>query len=213
MYYRPESLLHGSHGQKRATGASESGNSGNSLVRNRRLIAQNTVFSVFLDDLVYPDGRQVSNYISVVPRTLTAAGLSGVAVLPEVDGRLGLLRVTRHPLNSSSWEIPRGFIDRGESALNAAQRELKEELGLTVEPSQLIPLAILAPEPGVLEARVQLFAALNCSGGRLSRGDEHGHHDCRLFPPPEVEALVESCDIHDPCTIVGYYRYRRLRNK
>ena len=213
MYYRPESSLHGSHGQKRATSASESATSGNSLVRNRRLIAQNTVFSVFFDDLVYPDGRQVSNYLSVVPRTLTASGLSGVAVLPEVDGKLGLLRVHRHPLNALSWEMPRGFIDHGESAIDAAQRELTEETGLTVEPGQLVPLAMLAPEPGVLNARVQMFAALKCAGVGDSQRGEPGHREYRLFSLAEVEELIESNEINDPCTLVGFYRFTRLRGK
>ena len=123
MYYRPDLRLDDARGEIPAVGVSRSNTGANPLLRDRRLIAENAVFKVYFDHLVYPDGTHVSNYLSVVPRTLTARGLSGVAVLPEVNGRLGLLQVTRHPLNTSLWEMPRGFIDRGESAMDEQRKQ------------------------------------------------------------------------------------------
>lgn len=42
-----------------------------------------------------------------------------------------------HVTGGSNWDIPKGGIDAGESALDAAVRELREETGLRVNPSQL----------------------------------------------------------------------------
>jgi 8-oxo-dGTP pyrophosphatase MutT (NUDIX family)/predicted ABC-type ATPase len=45
-----------------------------------------------------------------------------------------------HTTNGTYWDIPKGGIDSGESALQAAIRELREETGLTCSASDLITL-------------------------------------------------------------------------
>ena len=45
-----------------------------------------------------------------------------------------------HVTNGKHWDIPKGGIDPGESAMDGAIRELKEETGLVVEPHQLMLL-------------------------------------------------------------------------
>ena len=53
-----------------------------------------------------------------------------VDVIIEVDGGIVLIR-RRHP--PEGWAIPGGFIDAGESAEDAARREMREETSLDVE--------------------------------------------------------------------------------
>ena len=53
-----------------------------------------------------------------------------VDVVIEVDGGIVLIR-RRHP--PEGWAIPGGFIDVGESAEQAARREMQEETSLDVE--------------------------------------------------------------------------------
>ena len=54
-----------------------------------------------------------------------------VAVLPvHDDGRLVLVRQYRYPVDALVWELPAGRLDAGESAEEAARRELEEEVGL-----------------------------------------------------------------------------------
>ena len=47
-----------------------------------------------------------------------------------------------HVTNAAHWDLPKGGVDKGESHLDAAVRELFEETGLQCEPQQLIPLGI-----------------------------------------------------------------------
>lgn len=64
------------------------------------------------------------------------SGCSGAVVVIPVtrsSSRLLLLKQYRVPLQSDVIEFPAGLIDRGESAVQAALRELREETGFTGE--------------------------------------------------------------------------------
>lgn len=56
-------------------------------------------------------------------------------VIIEVGGGIVLIE-RRYP--PAGWAIPGGFIDKGESAEDAARREAKEETGLDVELTDLL---------------------------------------------------------------------------
>ena len=53
-----------------------------------------------------------------------------VDVIIEIAGKIVLIKRKNPP---PGWAIPGGFIDYGESAETAAQREAKEETGLDIE--------------------------------------------------------------------------------
>ena len=178
-------------------------------LKNRRLVARNRVFSAYLDDLEGPDGCTVRDYLSVVPSGIDAEGVSGVAVLPESDGRLALINVYRHPLGASLWEVPRGFVDPDEQPNDAAVRELKEETGLAVSADRLLPLGIVAPEPGLIAARVRLFVALGCEQTGRPLAAELGHTETRFFTLTQIDEEIAKERIQDPCTLVAYLLYCR----
>lgn len=52
------------------------------------------------------------------------------------DGQGRVLLV--HPTYKDTWDIPGGYVERGESPAAACRRELKEELGIDREPQKLI---------------------------------------------------------------------------
>jgi 8-oxo-dGTP pyrophosphatase MutT (NUDIX family) len=56
----------------------------------------------------------------------------------------GVSIVLGHITNQNAWDVPKGKVDGGESFLQAAIRELKEETGLQAPPSDLIPLGVKA---------------------------------------------------------------------
>ena len=183
------------------------------VTRQRKLGCENSRFEIFLDDVVGVNGEIIRNYLVVAPKIKTGDLITGVAVLPIVDGKLGLLHIYRHAIQRPLWEVPRGFVDPGESDRNSALRELEEETGLSCADADLESLGIFAPEPGILAARVHLFVAHRCHAVRPFSGEEFGHKEFRLFSLEQVSALHESGEIQDSSTLIACFRSRDRLDK
>lgn len=115
----------------------------------RRLACANRQFFVYFDDLTH-EGQQAQDYLVVAPKQVSGDLVTGVAVLPIVDGKFGLLKIYRHAIQNNSWDIPRGFVEPGESEKVSARRDLGEETGLSCDVSDTQSLGFVAPDAGIL---------------------------------------------------------------
>lgn len=82
---------------------------------------------VFEDDVRLPDGRIVEGYLH-----LETPGY--VMIVPlNFDAQIGLVRSYKRGVDGVDIQPPAGILERDENPLEAAKRELKEELGCTAE--------------------------------------------------------------------------------
>jgi len=176
---------------------------------NRKLGCANRLIEVYLDDVAGQSSETVLDYIVVSPRQKSKNYVTGVAILPILDGALGLLQVYRYPVGEYTWEVPRGFIDAGESALTAAIRELEEETGFQCADQDMIDLGTILPEPGILAARTHIFAASKCHGTKRFKSNELGHMALRFFPIKEFSAMAQNAEIEEAHTLAVFYRYHQ----
>ncbi|WP_431857421.1 NUDIX domain-containing protein [Azospirillum sp.] len=174
----------------------------------RRLAAANARFEVFFDHVEGPDGA-VPNFLMVRPTVLHADLVSGVCVLPEVDGRVGLMRIRRPHFVEAIWVAPSGFVEPDESTEASALRELREETGLTCDPKDLRPLGLLLLDPAVLEARVALFVAARARPAARDASDagELGVGALTFFAPDALEELAATSPDMDGGTVAACLRY------
>lgn len=183
---------------------------GEITVRARRLVFENTVFSVYADHIADKNGNEVPQYLSVVPKCLLADSIAGVAVLPVRDGRIGLIRVFRHPLGKWSLEAIKGHAEMGEEARDAAARELLEESGFSVAADKFIDLGAIAPEGGVIEGRSRLFVGVLTEQAEKVVVPELGHGELVFYSRDEIDDLIERDEIEDASTVVLLLKHVRM---
>jgi len=159
-----------------------------------------------MDDLVQKNSENIQNYLVVAPKTRTEDLVTGMAMLPTMHGKLGLLRICRHPTQRQIRKIPRGFVDPGESERISALRELKEKTGLVFSEADLESLVIITSEPGILAARVHLFTARQCQEVKPFTCEDFGHKEFRFMELAQDGALYEAGEIKDPSTIITYFK-------
>ena len=176
-------------------------------LQKRTLMCENSVFKIFFDHLEGENGYSVRDFLVVYPKARLDASVTGISVLPVVEGMIGLIRVYRHAVGEYLWEVPRGFVDVGESETIAAIRELKEETGLECSEQNMKLLGSVMHEPGVIAGRNRLYVGFHCVRASLYRAMELGHKEFRLFSPDEYHSLIVNEQVQDPSSIISYYRY------
>jgi ADP-ribose pyrophosphatase len=175
-------------------------------VKRRRLVFQNSRFDVYADHVSAGD-LEVTDFLVVAPHTNRDDFLTGVVVVPVQSGSILLLKHYRHAVSSHVWEVPRGFVDVGEEASGAALRELSEEAGVVCPPEKLVDLGSFLPEPGVIRARVHVFAATSCVAGPEAKNDEIGIDGASWIPEQAVRQMLSDGSIDEGATSVALYRY------
>src|SRR5262245_24037485 len=116
----------------------------------REVLFEGRIFRVARCSLRFRNGREART--DPVPH-------EGPARLPPVPpaGRVLLIRQYRPAAGGYLWEIPAGRIERGESALATAKRELSEECGLRAATWKKV--AAFLPAPGYTTEVMHLFLA------------------------------------------------------
>lgn len=215
MYYYPTILSPNAAPVVSKTGVDGYARPGDAeiTVRARRLVFENTVFSVYADHVADKNGNEVPQYLSVVPKYLLADSIAGVAVLPVRDGKVGLIRVFRHPLEKWSWEAIKGHAEPGEDARDAAARELLEESDYSVAADKFIDLGAIAPEGGVIEGRSRLFVGMLTEQDEKVVTPELGHGEPVFYSQDEIDDLIERGEIEDASTVVLLLKHVRMLEK
>lgn len=175
--------------------------------KERRIAYKNSVFNIYFDHLEKDGVSLVKDYLVVEPIIKKEDGISGVAILPIKNNCLGLIKIYRHAVSSFCWEVPRGFVDENENTDDAASRELNEETGLYCSKNCLKELGWIFPEPGVISAKVKLYAATISAGEDNGVSKEMGCIDFRWFSRKEIQDLFNEDLINDATTISALFKY------
>jgi len=155
-------------------------------------------------DFISPDGERFErSYV----RSPGAVGIVAVS-----NGEVALLRQYRPSLDRVIWEIPAGMRDKdGENAIDAARRELWEEVGASGGEWQL--LAQLVQAPGLTDAAMTIFFATGVTRGIATpEGPEERAMTVHWTPVDEALAMVDQGEIVNSTAVVGLLsaRHRTL---
>ncbi len=120
-------------------------------VRSSETVFEGRVYSLRKDVVSMPGGTTSQRDWVDHP------GAVGVVALDD-EGRVLLVQQYRHPVLRRLDELPAGLLDvDGETALQAAARELAEEAGLAADTWHVLADAL--PSPGMSNEAIRLFLA------------------------------------------------------
>lgn len=131
----------------------------------------------------------------------------GVVVVPVTsDDRIVVIRQFRHPVRMWMRELPRGGAEEGESAEEAARRELKEEIGAEAE--EVFPLGRIVTDSGQQAGHPYIVAARVRERGEAEPEATEAIDATFRYTYPELVAACERGEIIDSFTLAAVVRLR-----
>ncbi|WP_092528347.1 NUDIX hydrolase [Amycolatopsis arida] len=124
-----------------------------------------------------------------------------VLLVDDADRVLLSRRRDTHPEFDGKWHLPSGKLDAGESVLHAAVREVREEVGVLVEPADLGHVHTTHVVGPGLEPRLGLFFATHRWRGHPANREPDKCSELRWFP---LDDLPERIIAYPATGIAGY---------
>jgi ADP-ribose pyrophosphatase len=164
------------------------------IISSRELL-KNKLFSVVEEIATDPSGFEIKRSIIRHP---------GSAVMMAVDqhSRVLLVKQFRLPAEQDLWELPAGRLDPGESPLEAAKRELREETGYQAK--KWTELVSFWASPGYVQEKMNVFLAEDLTEGKQEPMDDE-RIEIGWFETAELGRMIRSGEIVDGKTLVGYF--------
>ena len=171
-------------------------------ILNRKIVAQSRLFRIESLDLEFSNGatRQYE-------RLMRGSGSNGaVLIVPMLDQQTVLL-IREYSGGVERYELglAKGKIDAGETALEAANRELKEEVGYGANNLQQISSFSIAPS--YMEHMTEIILAQNLYPEKLP-GDEPEELEVVPWKLDNLTELVNSGQCTEARSIAALYMVR-----
>ncbi|HVW90958.1 MAG TPA: NUDIX hydrolase [Gaiellaceae bacterium] len=131
-------------------------------------------------------------------RDVVVHGPAVAIVAVDRDGHVTLVRQERVPAGGSVLELPAGGVEPGESPLEAARRELREETGL--HGGEWLEAATFFTTPGYSDERMHLFLATGLEQGEA---EPEGSEKIELVRVPLAGIPGLLAEIEDAKTLAG----------
>jgi len=134
----------------------------------------------------------------------------GIGIIPvDNEGNTWLVGQFRYTLNEFHWEIPEGGAPLSENPLLAAQRELKEETGLTAK--KWTPLLRMNTSNSVTDEECVIYLAEELEEGESELEETEADLQVRKIPLKEAIDMVVRGEIADSMSMMGLLMIGRIR--
>lgn len=134
----------------------------------------------------------------------------GVGIIAyDGDEKLWMVSQYRIAVDKVMLEIPAGLVDANEAPIEAAKRELQEEIGFF--PEQIDFLFTMHSSPGFTNDKLLFFVAKDLVESKLDL-DEDENLEANSYPIDELYNMVENGEITDAKTIIAIQYAMMNRN-
>lgn len=174
-------------------------------VLSSQVCAQSRLFSIEAVKLRFSNGVE-RDY-----ERMKASNRGAVMVVPFLDANTMLL-INEYSCGTHSYELgfPKGLIDPGETPIEAANRELKEEIGYGAK--EFVALKSLAMAPTYFGSTMHIFVATNLYEERLE-GDEPEQLEVVQWDINNANQLMNEPNFSDARSVAALLMTQQLRAK
>lgn len=163
----------------------------------------NAWIQVVEDKVIRPDRKRgIYGFLDMRPSV-------GVVAIDKRH-RIALVEEYRYPLKVTTYEFPRGMVEKGENILAAAKREAQEEAGISG--GRWTSMGILNPGPGFTNEFLHLYAVRDF---RVGKAHPEGVEVQRVHwvPVPTLRLWMRTGKCNDAMTLAAVARYDTLAKK
>lgn len=163
------------------------------IIKETFLKYKNPWIEVNEDQVIRPDGK--AGIFGVVKMT------PGVSVLAlDEKGFVYLTEEFRYAIGKKSIEVVSGGIDEGEQPLDAAKRELEEELGIQAE--EWVSLGVVDPFTSVVHSPAHLFLARKLHFSETSREGTEIIKTIKMTMTEAIKMVQNNIITHGPTCVL-----------
>jgi len=165
------------------------------IINAQKQVAESRLFRIEQLDLTFSNGQQ-RQY-----ERMKGSGSGAVMIVPMLDAQTMLL-VREYCAGTHSYELgfPKGLIDQGEIAAQAANRELKEEVGYGAKKLTNIREVMMAP--AFFNAKMTIFLAQDLYLESLE-GDEPEPLEIVPWKLDNYQALLDDANFNEARSIAA----------
>lgn len=148
------------------------------------------------DEIAYGNGEEgVYNYLERAPGYVIIVPISS-------KGEVFFVKNWRHPIKKEIYQLPMGYINKGEIPTQAAKREAKEEIGL--KSAKWKNLGWVWQAAGILRLKAHIFLAQDVTLGRASPGRDESLN--LVKKKGSLKKLISGLDLNDSSTLIALYK-------
>jgi ADP-ribose pyrophosphatase len=165
---------------------------------SRTIIYENPWVNLYVDRVQFPGGRIIEKH-----HVLEFEKEAVAVVVEDVQGRILLVHAYRYTTDTIEWEVPAGIIEPGESVLEAAAREVREESGYETEGHELI--YTYYPINGISNKVFHVVRSRATGGTGVF--DRNEVQEYRWVSREEIRAMIADRSLKDGYTLTSLLLY------
>jgi ADP-ribose diphosphatase len=173
-------------------------------IHNAKLVAQSRFFKIEELDLEFTNGEQR------VYERMKGSGRGAVMVVPVINNEEFYL-VSEYGAGTHNYQLgfPKGLIDEGETPEQAANRELKEEIGFGAK--KLVKLKTLTAAPSYFDSKMHIYLAFDLYPEKLP-GDEPEPLEVITWAWRDAEKLLAREDFSEARSVSALFMAKQRLN-